>query len=181
MKTSRRMLALAGAIMLSTAAASEEALSPKFRQALVDAHNAWRQDVKVADVNWADDLAAGAQQWADQLATERACRMEHSTIDQRQKSGENLYWASPVRWSDGKVERQSVTADQVVGSWGKERGDYDAQKNECRVGRVCGHYTQVVWRSTREVGCAMQVCGDQSQVWVCRYRPTGNWVGEKPY
>jgi len=47
---------------------------------------------------------------------------------------------------------------------------------------MCGHYTQVVWRSTTTVGCAMAVCKDsQEQIWVCQYQKPGNWVGQKPY
>ena len=150
-------------------------------QALIDAHNVWRAAVGVAPLHWANDLAVGAQDWADHLATHKGCAMEHSTADRRQKTGENLYWASPLRWSDGRIELQSVAPSKVVNAWGGERADYDYPNNTCPAGKQCGHYTQVVWRSTREVGCAMQQCADKSQVWVCRYRPTGNWVGERPY
>jgi len=43
-----------------------------------------------------------------------------------------------------------------------------------------GHYTQLVWRSTRAVGCA-RAQSDREDILVCRYSEAGNWVGEYPY
>jgi hypothetical protein len=52
---------------------------------------------------------------------------------------------------------------------------------------VVGHYTQMVWSSTQEVGCAAVVCNSNSpfggrfgQRWtnvVCNYSPAGNFNG----
>jgi pathogenesis-related protein 1 len=67
----------------------------------------------------------------------------------------------------------------VVDAWGNEVNYYSYADNSCS--GVCGHYTQLVWQSTREVGCAMAVCGDKAQIWVCTYHPAGNFVGQKPY
>ena len=44
----------------------------------------------------------------------------------------------------------------------------------------CGHYTQVVWRNTREVGCAVARNGSDDFL-VCRYWPSGNWMGQVPF
>ena len=38
-----------------------------------------------------------------------------------------------------------------------------------------GHFTQIVWRGTREVGCAVANCSGKA-LWVCRYLPQGNIV-----
>jgi pathogenesis-related protein 1 len=106
--------------------------------------------------------------------------MQHSKPDGQY--GENLYWASAIEWSDGKRELQQVSPNKVVDSWGSERADYDYKNNSCATGKMCGHYTQVVWKTTTTVGCAIAVCEDsREQVWVCQYQPPGNWVGEKPY
>jgi len=43
-----------------------------------------------------------------------------------------------------------------------------------------GHYTQMVWFTTTEVGCAVYQC-DSIILVVCNYNPTGNWVGKHPY
>jgi pathogenesis-related protein 1 len=55
---------------------------------------------------------------------------------------------------------------------------------------VCGHYTQIVWRSSQRLGCGVAVCttgspwGSPSPSWtyvVCNYDPPGNYVGQRPY
>lgn len=176
-----RCLMLSCVVAGAANAQADSPLDQTRRRDLVDAHNSWRSAVGVGPLRWANDLAAGAQQWANRLASESNCRMRHSPAELRPRTGENLFWASPLRWSDGRVELQPMSGTQVVDSWGQERDDYQPARNTCRAGRVCGHYTQIVWRNTREVGCAMQQCDDRSQVWVCRYRPAGNWIGQSPY
>jgi pathogenesis-related protein 1 len=70
----------------------------------------------------------------------------------------------------------------VVNSWGNERADYNYKNNSCREGKMCGHFTQLVWQSTTSVGCAVAECEDShEQIWVCQYQPAGNWIGQKPY
>jgi hypothetical protein len=48
----------------------------------------------------------------------------------------------------------------------------------------CGHYTQVVWRASTQIGCGVTSCGSgfnmQTEV-ICNYSPAGNFIGEKPY
>ena len=54
---------------------------------------------------------------------------------------------------------------------------------------VCGHYTQIVWRSTGFLGCGIEnctrnsPCGASFPNWslvVCNYQPRGN-NGQRPY
>lgn len=132
----------------------------------VAAHNAWREEVNVPPLQWSDTLATHAQDWADTLQC-RGCMLEHRPDNDY---GENLAWASGTR----------LTPERVVAMWGEEKAFYDYDSNTCARGEVCGHYTQVVWRTSARVGCATARCGD-SEVWVCNYDPPGNWVGEKPY
>ncbi len=147
---------------------------------ILAAHNRWRNAVGVPPLMYSHALAGGAQQWANHLMQSRQCRMQHSQSDGQY--GENLYWASAINWSDGRSELQQVTPAKVVDAWASERSNYDYPHNGCLPGKVCGHYTQLVWKNTAEVGCAVALCSDsQDQIWVCRYQPAGNWIGEKPY
>jgi pathogenesis-related protein 1 len=149
--------------------------------AFTSAHNKWRTEVGVNEkIVYSIELEASAQAWADKLRQSNQCGMLHS--ETHGKYGENLYWASPIKWSDGRLQLQKVTPQQVVDSWGSEKTDYNYADNSCAAGKMCGHYTQVVWRDTRKVGCAVAVCEDtRQQVWVCQYQPAGNWKGSKPY
>jgi len=150
-------------------------------QAFVSSHNKWRAEVGVAEkLTYSPTLATSAQNWANHLKLTNRCEMRHSKP--KGKYGENLFWGSALTWSDGSKELQKVTPEQVVDAWGSEKVDYDYAKNSCTPGKMCGHYTQMVWRSTSQVGCAMAVCQDtKQQIWVCQYQPAGNWVGKKPY
>lgn len=159
-------------------AIADTQLSPHHQQEMVAAHNRWRAQVGVDGLDWAADLADQAQGWAERLRSERGCTMRHSGV---RELGENLFWASPRLWSNGRRELQEITPTQVIDAWGSEKRHYSHTHNSCRSGERCGHYTQLVWRRTREVGCGVAQCTDKSQVWVCHYRPAGNWVGERPY
>ena len=66
--------------------------------------------------------------------------------------------------------------------WGEEGKDYNCTANECRPNATCGHYTQLVWNTTRAVGCGVAYCrqnspfGEQFPNWtfyVCNYTPPG--------
>ena len=144
---------------------------PENMAGMTDQHNLWRKKVGVAPLTWSDELAAFAQQWANQLAM-KGCDMAHRprSGEFTQKYGENIYWCQGMR----------ATPQGVVDSWASELEYFDTKTLACEPGEVCGHYTQVVWSSTQQVGCAMATCGDQ-EIWVCNYNPPGNWVGQKPY
>ena len=58
--------------------------------------------------------------------------------------------------------------------------DYREPQNYCRPGAVCGHFTQIIWAATEEVGCGV-AGGMRRQFWVCFYLPPGNFAGQKPY
>jgi pathogenesis-related protein 1 len=164
-------------LMLCAAGAQADAVDSA---AMVAAHNKWRAQVGVGALSYSPELAASAQAWANELKQTNQCRMRHSSPEGRY--GENLYWASALVWSDGRRELQKVPSAKPVDSWGSEKRDYNHAKNSCTPGKMCGHYTQMVWRTSTKVGCAMAVCGDsQEQVWVCQYQPAGNVEGRKPY
>jgi pathogenesis-related protein 1 len=152
-------------------------------EGLVKTHNKIRQALGVNNLTWSSDLANYAQVWANHLATENECKMKHRPRSGQytQRYGENIYWGSAVMWSNGLREVQKTTPEQVVTSWADEVKDYNYADNSCNAGTMCGHYTQVIWKSSKQVGCAVAICPDKGQIWVCNYNPPGNYVGEKPY
>jgi pathogenesis-related protein 1 len=140
--------------------------------AMVAAHNRWRGEVGVTGLQWSDKLAAAAQKHADKLAAD-GCKlpMRHSGTGY----GENLYWHS---------SSAAVPSSRPADAWAeKEKGWYDPAAGQCSApaGSTCGHYTQVAWADTKEIGCGMAFCPGSGQVWVCNYSPAGNIVGRKPY
>lgn len=150
---------------------------------MTQSHNEVRANHHLKPVKWSAELATYAQQQANYQATQNNCRMRHRPHSGKYKQihGENIYWASPVMWSNGSKEVQTVTPADIVSSWAGEEKDYSYTNNTCQPGEQCGHYTQIVWEATTEVGCGMVICSDKGQMWVCNYDPPGNWVGEKPY
>ena len=130
---------------------------------MLQAHNAIRSRTRVPPLVWSAKLASYAQDWAYQLAREHSLRHHSNPI-----YGENLYL----------IEGGRAAPAAVVASWDSEKAAYDYNTNSCR-GR-CGHFTQIVWRTTKRVGCAQAQQGG-FQVWVCEYDPPGNFVGERPY
>ena len=134
-----------------------------FSRQMLAEHNAVRAAVGVAALTWSDRLAARAQQWADTLLAHR--KFAHSP---NSEYGENLF----------EIDGASATSAQVIGSWAEESRQYDYNSSKCR--GTCGHYTQIVWRDTKEVGCAV-ARGRGREVWVCEYDPPGNWAGKRPY
>jgi pathogenesis-related protein 1 len=146
---------------------------------MVSAHNQVRGKHGLSGLQWSGELANYAQEWANHLKNTNRCNMRHRPPSS--KHGENLFWASPMEWSDGKNELQAISSRRVVEDWASEEKFYNYQRNSCQRGQMCGHYTQIVWRDTKKVGCAVAVCSDKSQIWVCNYSPAGNYVGIKPY
>jgi len=145
---------------------------------IISTHNRFRAKHGLNGLSWSNELASYSQEWANTLKNTNACRMRHRPNN---SYGENLSWASPVSWSDGKRTIQQITSADVVNDWGNEDKWYNYQRNSCQPGRKCGHYTQMVWKDTTQVGCAVAICKDLSQVWVCNYNPPGNYVGQRPY
>jgi len=142
-------------------------------------HNAVRLQHGLSPLKWSNDLAKISQKWANKLGSGNSCKMYHQTGNL--PFGENLFISSPTIWSDGRREVGAVSIKKVVNSWASEKKWYNLEKNSCQSGQQCGHYTQLVWKGTKEVGCSLKVCNDKSQVWVCNYFPAGNIIGARPY
>ena len=134
-------------------------------QQMVMYHNGYRAAVAVPDITWDVGLAFDAQQWADTLAANGG-NLTHSEV-----RGENLFGGSGKAFSPG----------DVVNSWGNEKDFYSGQAVDAQNVETFGHYTQMVWSTTTNVGCGVATAANGTMVWVCRYSPAGNIIGEKPY
>nr|XP_022295809.1 pathogenesis-related protein PRB1-3-like [Crassostrea virginica] len=113
-------------------------------------------------MRYSQELASQAQAHAD------SCVMQHSGL-----ASENMFFSSGT----------TIDLWAAIYAWEKEKWDYDYDTDTCKEGKVCGHYTQVVWASSVEVGCgASNQCGGTYKTHiVCQYSPSGNYVGIRPY
>jgi pathogenesis-related protein 1 len=136
---------------------------PRIAQEIVAAHNSVRAGHGVPPLRWSDELAEYAQKWAKALIASGEFKPRTNP-----RYGENLF----------EISGGPATAHDVVSAWAAEGKNYNSRNNTCS-GR-CGHYTQVVWRDTKLVGCGM-AHDRRREVWVCNYEPHGNIVGERPY
>jgi pathogenesis-related protein 1 len=169
--TAMAVLIACAAIPTSSGADRSRGFTRQDITELLTAHNTWRRKAGAASLRWTADLAASASLRASYLAS-HGCYIEHGLLPE--DIGENLYHIGAARAEGRAPELATVTPKQVVDAWGEESADYNEKQDRCAPGRQCGHYTQIVWPSTEEVGCGMAVCPSLGQVWVCHYRPRGN-------
>jgi len=164
---------------------------------VLKAHNDARDAVGSPALKWSDSLAADAQSWANELVKLNQGKFINEAQSQHApgNKAENIasgYGAS----SSGEVSPPSTAS--LVQGWVNEKqywkGGTFGSPDSCQApgkepGKGCGHYTQVVWRTTTEVGCGIATDSGKTSdglpgKWyalVCRYSPEGNWEGEKPY
>jgi len=145
--------------------------------ALLAAHNDVRRRAGVLPLRWSPELAELAQDRATQLAA--SCVLDHAGLPDG--LGENLLRAVPSPATTPEPGSYVLDPARVVGAWAAEAADFDAEINRCAPGRQCGHFTQLVWGTTEEVGCGRARCASPAEVWVCDYRPGGNIVRMRPY
>lgn len=129
-------------------------------ETFVTEHNRYRAKHCAAPLSWSPQLAASSQKWADTLKA-KGCRFGHSGS----KSGENL-----AAGTTG-----ALPPEEVVRMWYDEVKIYDFKKPGFSM--ETGHFTQVVWLDTTQVGCGMAQCKG-NDIWVCQYERPGNWEGQ---
>ena len=140
----------------------------EFANAFLKAHNDYRAAHGASPLTWDDELSAASSAYASQ------CIYGHD--QNRGKVGENIYAAGssqPLSASDLSWATQSTSEwYNEVKFW-----DFAAGKSS---GGVTGHFTQVVWKATTKLGCAVASCPgmlmDNSIFVVCRYSPRGNFL-----
>jgi uncharacterized protein YkwD len=132
----------------------EVATTPISTNEILDVHNRYRAKHCAPPLRWDEQLEQVAKKWASR------CEFEHSST----KHGENL--AAGTHGAFG--------ADRVVGMWYDEVELYSFKRGGFSM--ETGHFTQLVWKDTTRVGCAMAKCPEWD-LWVCNYDPPGNVEG----
>ena len=139
-----------------------------FEGRLLGAHNAERKRMGIAPLAWNRDLAGQAGSWAQTLATK--ARFEHSK--NRGDVGENLWMGTSGYFSPEAMIGSFVGEKQYF-----RRGKFPDVSTTGNWSDV-GHYTQLIWPGTKEVGCT-KATGKGNDVLVCRYAPAGNVIGQQ--
>ncbi|KAH7098415.1 CAP domain-containing protein [Auriculariales sp. MPI-PUGE-AT-0066] len=144
------------------------AASKKTIKAWLTAHNNERKRHGAKALVWNATLANAATKWTN------TCTWGHSG-GKVGPYGENLATAVPA--SSGGPKKS-------VDMWNNERKDYNPKSPNY------SHWTQVVWKGTRQVGCAARSCGKLKSdpfgtsykgtrgIWACEYYPPGNVIGQ---
>ena len=154
---------------------------------ILDAHNKYRAEVAtkypvppLSPLVWFASLARAAQVWANRLASEPRREYPHEpgitdgeNIARDFSAGDDVTglvagWAAEDRFfqnsADGKFTfDHHGPGVSSTGNWAD-----------------VGHYTQMVWRNTTEVGCA-RATGPTGNYLVARYRPPGNYDDESVF
>jgi hypothetical protein len=162
-------------------------MSADFVNTILEIHNSERAAVGVPPLVWSDSLAASAQTWAEHVATIN--EMVHST---GQPYGENIAGFThgcglsslvpPLDYN--KVVCPGDTLRTMVMSWVNEKTLYHGGVLTQQNWYPTGHYTQVVWGTTTQIGCGMataSVMNYPNDYLVCQYSPGGNIMGQAPY
>lgn len=144
-------------------------------------HNDARKEVGTNPLVWSEKLEKQALFYAKILARkDEKRRMQHSQT----KDGENLTYSYAYEKLKGKITpiySKTPLSDASAG-WYEEKKDYKYSKTKrIRVGPPIGHYTQMVWKDTKEVGISYAISKKGSVYVVARYYPPGNYQGEYPY
>ncbi|ORY95871.1 CAP domain-containing protein [Syncephalastrum racemosum] len=134
----------------SSSGASSSSSTSSQNDAALQLHNKYRAQHSADPLTWSSELAQYAQKWAD------GCVFEHSKGDY----GENL-------------AQGYDSVDSAITAWYDEYKDYDYSNPGFTEGT--GHFTQVVWKGTKQLGCALSDCSGKP-LYVCEYSPAGNIV-----
>lgn len=167
-------------LTVATGAAAQRLPSPNWpapadrgdvllRQVTLKLHNDARARFGVGPVTWSDELAQSAMVHAQYMAA-TGIYGHDQTLGRRRKSGENLW----------RGTRGTFSYDIMIGLMVEEErffrpGAFPDNSSDGDWHSV-GHYTQIIWPTTTQVGCAL-ASSATTDYFVCRYDPKGNQDG----
>jgi hypothetical protein len=137
---------------------------------LLALHNRERAATGAGPLIWDAGLAAAAKAYGPELAGRG--KLVHSSPASRPGQGENLWMGT----------RGAYSLEEMAGGWAGEKilfrpGLFPRVSRSGQWSDVA-HYTQMIWRGTRRVGCAVHTGRDWDFL-ICRYSPPGNVVGQR--
>jgi len=159
------LLAVCAVVLLVPAAAAPRRLlqtCPGQDFDVPHAHLRARNNVK--PLKFTEEISARALQWALQFKGNCAVAAPADGI--------NVFL--------GEAGATWLPSDAVA-AWAEEEEHYDYRSNSCSTGKACGRYTQMVWRDSKEFGCAIVQCDSGDTLMACHYEPQGNVMGQKPF
>ncbi|MGA1800375.1 CAP domain-containing protein [Sphingomonas sp. 4RDLI-65] len=143
------------------------------KTAMMDGHNAARAEVGVPPLVWSDTLATTARAYAEEMTRTGKFAHAHQPQDNT-REGENLWTGT----------RYAYTYAEMMGHWVAEKRDFinGVTPDFSRTGKFedVAHYTQIVWRNSTAVGCAI-ASNKTDDYLVCRYSPPGNVIGQRSF
>lgn len=150
----------------------QQTIAPSLKSDMLTAHNAARRQVGIGPMGWSEPLAAAAAAYAKQMSRSGYFAHSHQVSGARPQ-GENLWMGT----------RGAYSHAEMAGSWVDEKQQYRGGSVDQAISSGTfgdtGHYTQIIWRGTRQVGCAV-ASNAQDDYLVCRYLPAGNVMGASP-
>lgn len=134
--------------------------APAFKDRIIEHHNKYRKQHGVPALIWDDEIAKVAEKWAMHLG--RVGTIGHNPG--RSGLGENVY----------AIGKGPVGGEKPFWGWYAEYGQLSCQRTP---GMHCGHFTQVVWKSSTKFGCGQALSEWGKSFIVCNYSPAGNVQG----
>jgi pathogenesis-related protein 1 len=158
----------------STVANTGSSIKARDAELILKHHNTIRKEKGEVALTWSTTLAAYAQQWADHLAKNNHCEIMHREVcgQNGQTYGENIFWGSSA------VAYPPVEASY---NWYEEKKAYRYRKISGSSGYNTGHYTQMIWKDTQQMGVGVTICPNGAIIVVANYYPAGNVIGQYPY